>query len=164
MLRSADIAGPFALVLDSPIGAVGVRVVAGRLTHIELLYNMAAPPLHRTSDPTALRARAQLRRYFADPGAGFSLPLGGCGTAFQRRVWKALQAIPAGETVTYGELAGRLGSSARAVGGACRSNPLPIVVPCHRVVARTGVGGFAGDQGGPKVEAKRWLLSHERRL
>lgn len=164
MLRSADTAGPFALVLDSPIGAVGVRVVAGRLTQIVLLYDMDASPLHRTSDTAALRAGAQLRRYFADPVAGFSLPLGGRGTAFQQRVWKALQAIPVGETVTYGELAGRLGSSARAVGGACRSNPLPIVVPCHRVVARACVGGFAGDLSGPKVETKRWLLAHERRL
>lgn len=160
---SANIASHFALVLDSPIGAVGLRVFAGRLTDIELLYDTPEPQARPVTDPLALRAAAQLSCYFADPRARFSLPLAQRGTPFQRRVWQALQAIPVGETLTYGELARQLKSSARAVGGACRANPLPIVVPCHRVVARADIGGFAGNLAGPEVEAKRWLLAHEQR-
>ncbi len=82
------------------------------------------------------------------------------GSAFQRRVWEALQQIPYGETRTYAELARYIGSSARAVGGALRANPLPIFIPCHRVVAATGLGGYAGaSELGQK--RKRWLLAHE---
>jgi methylated-DNA-[protein]-cysteine S-methyltransferase len=83
------------------------------------------------------------------------------GTPFQRRVWEAMRAIPPGRTRTYGDLAAELGTSPRAIGGACRANPCPIVVPCHRVVGATGLGGFAGDTSGHKVEVKRWLLRHE---
>jgi methylated-DNA-[protein]-cysteine S-methyltransferase len=72
-----------------------------------------------------------------------------------------LRSIPPGRTRTYGELASKLGTSARAVGGACRANPCPVVVPCHRVVAANGLGGFAGDTSGRKLEVKRWLLRHE---
>ncbi len=106
----------------------------------------------------------QLEAYLAGRLARFDLPLQTGGTSFQRRVWSALQAIPAGRQRTYGELAAMLGSSPRAVGGACRANPLPLVVPCHRVVARTGPGGFAGQRGGEQVALKQWLLAHEKRF
>jgi len=90
-----------------------------------------------------------------------NLPIELQGTPFQRRVWKALREIPPGRTITYSELARQLGTGARAVGGACRANPCPIVVPCHRVVAVNGLGGFSGDTSGRKLEIKRWLLRHE---
>ncbi|HEX9181099.1 MAG TPA: methylated-DNA--[protein]-cysteine S-methyltransferase, partial [Burkholderiales bacterium] len=91
------------------------------------------------------------------------LPLRAAGTDHQRRVWSALAAIPVGQTLSYGELAGTIGSSARAVGQACGANPLPLLVPCHRVVARDGgLGGFMGRRDGFALSVKRWLLEHER--
>jgi len=83
------------------------------------------------------------------------------GTAFQRRVWEALTRIPAGQTLTYGELAARLDSGARAVGNACRHNPVSIIVPCHRVVSATGIGGYSGSTGGREIDRKQWLLGRE---
>ena len=102
-----------------------------------------------------------LRRYFETGLWSADTPLQLSGTAFQQRVWRSLLAIPAGDVVTYGELAGELKSSARAVGQACRRNPSPIVVPCHRVVAASGLGGFAGVTAGAMSDIKRWLLHHE---
>lgn len=144
-------------LIETPMGTVGVTVEDGLLTAVDL-------------EPEALESGCgdlpaavldQVAGYFADGSKGFDLPLEPAGTAFQQSVWRALQTIPAGETVTYGQLARRLGTSARAVGGACRANPCPIVVPCHRVVARNGLGGFAGDTSGRKLAVKRWLLRHE---
>ena len=109
--------------------------------------------------PAAIRAA--LARYFRDGRAGLDLPLAPAGTPFQHRVWQALRAIPPGTTRTYGELARELGTSARAIGGACRANPCLIAVPCHRVVAQDGLGGFAGERGGKRLAVKRWLLRHE---
>ncbi len=90
------------------------------------------------------------------------LPLAPAGTAFQRRVWAALRAIPPGETRTYGALAEILGSHARAVAGACRANPWVLLVPCHRAVSSQGLGGFMGATGGWPLVLKRRLLAHER--
>jgi methylated-DNA-[protein]-cysteine S-methyltransferase len=103
----------------------------------------------------------QLNEYFESRATDFDLPLALQGTLFQRRLWAELIRIPFGQTRTYGEIARLLGSSPRAVGQACRANPCPIVVPCHRVVAIKGLGGFAGDTSGRKLAVKRWLLDHE---
>ena len=108
------------------------------------------------------REAVQLERYREDPDAPFDLPLAVEGTPFQRSVWEAMRAIPRGRTRTYGELARERGGEARAVGQACGDNRLPIVIPCHRVVAADGIGGFAHATGGYLLEAKRWLLMHER--
>ncbi|MCU7798444.1 MAG: methylated-DNA--[protein]-cysteine S-methyltransferase [Candidatus Thiodiazotropha sp. (ex Semelilucina semeliformis)] len=105
-----------------------------------------------------------IKDYLADAKRPFNLGLHLGGTPFQHKVWQALQAIPAGETLTYGTLAEHIGSGARAVGNACRANPCPLVVPCHRVVAVNGLGGFAGERHGKKLEIKRWLLRHEAGL
>jgi methylated-DNA-[protein]-cysteine S-methyltransferase len=104
-----------------------------------------------------------LRAYLRDARFHFDLPLAPAPTAFQARVRRGMLRIPAGRTLTYGELARRLASSARAVGGACRGNPLPVVVPCHRVVGANGPGGFMGCVDGAELGVKRWLLEHERR-
>ena len=109
----------------------------------------------------AERAVRQLERYRDDPDVKFDLPLLIEGTEFQRRLWAALCEIPRGRTLTYGELARKLGGEARAVGQACGDNKLPIVIPCHRVVAAAGIGGFSHSTGGYLIEAKRWLLMHE---
>jgi len=90
------------------------------------------------------------------------------GTEFQRKVWQSLQDIPVGEVRTYGSLAKELNSSARAVGNACRQNLFPVIVPCHRVVSASGIGGYAGDtlarQHGQInfLHIKQWLLAHEK--
>ncbi len=115
-------------------------------------------------EPVPLAIRSAVARYFEAGTAGLTLPLAARGTEFQHRVWRALQAIPPGETRTYGDLARQLGTSARAIGGACRANPCLIAVPCHRVIAKDGLGGFAGDVAGRRLAVKRWLLRHEGAL
>ncbi len=95
------------------------------------------------------------------PTPTFDLPLLIEGSELQRGVWDAMRAIPRGRTRTYGDLARELGADARAIGQACGDNKLPIVIPCHRVVAADGIGGFAHSTGGYLLEAKRWLLMHE---
>ncbi len=138
---------------------VAVRTRDERVTDIEYL-----PPSAPLSSPrTSLgeKAARQLEAYLADPDAKFDLPLLIEGTPFQKRLWAALCDIPRGKTLTYGALAKQLGGEARAVGQACGDNRLPIVIPCHRVVAANGIGGFAHATGGYLLEAKRWLLAHE---
>ena len=145
--------------------AVATRDVGGspRVAGIRYL-----PPATETMDPAnelAERAVRQLERYREDPDTRFDLPLLIEGTEFQRRLWAALCEIPRGRTLTYGELARKLGGtdfeSARSVGQACGDNRLPIVIPCHRVVGADGLGGFGHSTGGYLLEAKRWLLMHE---
>lgn len=104
----------------------------------------------------------QLLSYFEKAHSQWTFDITRQGTAFQQRVWRCLQSIPMGETRTYGQLAKELNSSARAVGNACRANPFLLVVPCHRVVKQSGLGGFAGKLDGEAVEIKQWLLDHEK--
>lgn len=112
-----------------------------------------------TETPLLEAARQQLEDYFAGQRQDFALPLAPHGTAFQQKVWTAMAAIPYGQTRTYGQLAGLLGTAPRAVGGACGRNPLPIIVPCHRVLAAQGrLGGYSGLDG---LESKRFLLTLE---
>lgn len=147
-------------VMEAPMGPVGLTWESGVLTGVDL-----EPEDTDGEDLEIPEAIArQLDAYFKDGSLTFDLKLESGGTAFQRRVWNALREIPPGRTVTYGDLSRQLGTSARAVGGACRANPCPIVVPCHRVVATNGLGGFAGDTSGRKLDVKRWLLRHEGAL
>jgi methylated-DNA-[protein]-cysteine S-methyltransferase len=145
-------------LIDTPLGSIGLTCELGILTALDLEPAIAPD---RGQDPAPLAVTRQLADYFADGRRGFDLPLALSGTPFQLRVWSAMRAIPPGATRTYGELARELGSSPRAVGQACRSNPCPIVVPCHRVVGVRGLGGFAGYRSGRRVAVKRWLLRHE---
>ena len=146
-------------VVEFPKMKVAVATREGRVAGIRYL------PLTETSkDPEnelAERAVRQLERNRGDADAKFDLPLLVEGTEFQRRVWDAMCAIPRGRTLTYGELARKLDADARAVGQACGDNKLPIVIPCHRVVAASGIGGFSHSTGGYLLEVKRWLLMHE---
>lgn len=138
---------------------VAVATRDGRVSAIRYL-----PPATETKAPEnelAERAARQLERYREDPDAKFDLPLWIEGTDFQRRVWDVMCTIPRGRTLTYGEVARQLDGEARAVGQACGDNRLPIVIPCHRVVAADGIGGFSHSTGGYLIEAKRWLLMHE---
>ena len=103
----------------------------------------------------------QLKNYFSSaiPFSGVSLAPD--GTSFQKSVWKELSKIPLSETRTYGDIARKLNSSPRAVGNACRKNPVAIIIPCHRVISAKGIGGYAGETEGKEILLKRWLLNHE---
>jgi len=111
--------------------------------------------------PLLSEAARQLEAYFAGGRTDFDLPLAAAGTVFDRRVWAAMRAIPYGETRTYGDLAHLTDSGPRAVGRACGRNPIPVIVPCHRILARGGLGGYSGGAGLP---TKQWLLTLEGRL
>lgn len=154
-------AAEFDAVLKTPFGALGVRTEAGAIAEIRFLP--PGTPGQKPANALTERACAQLAAWLSDPGAGFDLPLKAAGTDFQRRVWRAIAAIPKGRTLTYGEIARQLKSAPRAVGQACGRNPYPLLVPCHRVVAADGgPGGFAGASRGWLLDTKRWLLAHER--
>jgi methylated-DNA-[protein]-cysteine S-methyltransferase len=149
-------------VVATPAGRL--RLVAGTDGLRRVEWDDAADAVADSGPPSALLAQADaaLVAYFADPRADLAgIPLAAAGTRFQRRVWQALLAIPVGEVRTYGELARQLGSSPRAVGGAAGANPWPVVVPCHRLVASHGIGGYGGATRGRGVAIKRWLLAHE---
>ncbi len=145
--------------LSSPLGPLVLLTAARYLTGIR--FQTAGSSAVHDLNGIARRVGEQLQRYFSDPAWVFDLPLDLQGTDFQRTVWEQLQRIPAGTSTTYGQLAQALNTSPRAVGNACRANPCPIVVPCHRVVAAGGVGGYAGRTGGRPLAVKRWLLEHE---
>ena len=146
--------------MRAPFAVLGIRTGQGAVTGIDYL-----PRSERVQAPTdvvAVRACRQIERYLADPQFRFSLPLAPAGTLFRRRVWDTLAEIPVGESRTYGELARRLHTAPRAVGGACGANPIALVIPCHRVVSSQGaLGGFMGATEGEPIAIKRWLLEHE---
>ena len=147
-------------VIASPLGRIGVVVDAdGALCCLDVVGD--THPLQQPKADSVRRVALALAAYFDNPGLRFDLPLAPAGTAYQRRVWAELTRIPAGETCSYGDLAGLIDSAPRAVGQACRRNPIPIVVPCHRVIGRQGVGGYSGAVSGPQLDIKRWLLRHE---
>lgn len=142
------------LTLASPLGPLTVFEDDGVIVAIEF---GRAPGGDET--PLLDEARRQLDAYFDGRLQDFSLSLAPAGSAFQQTVWKAIAAIPYGKTRTYGELAIQLRSAARAVGGACGRNPIPIVIPCHRVVG--AAGRLTGYSGGEGTDTKRALLALE---
>ncbi|MGC9163191.1 MAG: methylated-DNA--[protein]-cysteine S-methyltransferase [Thiomonas sp.] len=153
----------FDAVIALPFGRLGMICSDQEVLRLDYL-----PPDAPLKPPTQAQCRAvaaQLQAYCEDPGFVFDLPLAAVGTAFQRRVWALLRQIPPGCTRSYGDAARQLHSAARAVGQACAANPFAPVVPCHRIVARRGLGGFAHStaEDGYLLGIKRWLLTHERR-
>jgi methylated-DNA-[protein]-cysteine S-methyltransferase len=150
----------FNAVIDAPFGKVGIRTDASVVR--EIVYLPDSMKSVAPDTPLAKRAAQQIERYFERASAPFDLPLADIGTAFQHRVWDAISAIPPGIVLTYGQVAKQIGSAPRAVGQACGANYFPLVIPCHRVVASGGIGGFANhDDDGYFLQVKRWLLAHE---
>ncbi len=145
--------------LPAPFGVIGIRASGQVLQRIEYLPRGAATLSPRNA--LAERVCKQLERYFDDPAWRFDLPYRLEGTEFQQRVWRAINAIASGSTLTYRDLALQIHSAPRAVGGACGANRLPLVIPCHRVVAVGGLGGFMHARGGAPLMIKQWLLNHE---
>lgn len=153
---------PFAAVVSAPGFALGVTTdeAEGVVTGIRFLPPTTALMIAQT--PLAAKAVFQLCAWLKDTRFVFDLPMRAQGTEFQQRVWDQIRQIPPGETRTYDQLARALDTSPRPVGGACGANPLPVLVPCHRVVASDGsLGGFAHERDGFFLEVKRWLLRHE---
>ena len=145
--------------MASPLGGLLLEEEEGALVRLRIGGAPAAPPAGAAPTPLLREAAAQLEAYFARDRRGFDLPLAPAGGGpFERQVWQALTEIPYGATETYGSLARRIGGVARAVGQACGANPLPILVPCHRVLAAGGSGGFSAPGG---VDTKYRLLALE---
>ena len=142
-----------ALTIESPVGTLTIAEQEGAIVAIGW-----GGERRRDKTPLLLEAERQLAAYFTGRLSRFDLPLAPAGSAFEGRVWRAMQRIPYGETRRYGELAHDIGSAPRPVGGACGRNPIPIVIPCHRVLARAGLGGYSGAGG---LATKRALLALE---
>jgi methylated-DNA-[protein]-cysteine S-methyltransferase len=156
---SYDVRMKFQAIISAPFGKLGIRCSDTDLLGIEFL-----PGKTKTQSPVGEMAKAicaELEAYLADAKHEIDLPFELDGTHHQCNVWQAMLAIPCGQTLSYGELAKKIGSSAQAVGQACGSNPIPVVVPCHRVVGKTGLGGFMKHADGESLDIKRWLLAHE---
>ena len=147
------------VVIEFPKMKVGVATREGRV--VEIKYLPPSVPALTAKNSLAESAARQLERYRTDPDMRFDFPVLIEGTPLQRAVWDAMCAIPRGRTRTYGDIARELGADARDIGQACGDNRLPIVIPCHRVVAANGLGGFAHATSGYLIEVKRWLLAHE---
>jgi methylated-DNA-[protein]-cysteine S-methyltransferase len=151
----------FSAIVEAPFGAIGIRTELGvvrELVYLPPQFDEKAP-----ADALSERAAQQVERYLADADFRFDLPLAEAGTAFQRKVWDVISSIPRGDVLTYGEVAKIIRSAPRAVGQACGANWFPLVIPCHRVTATGGLGGFSNhdDETGFHLGIKRWLLRHE---
>ena len=142
----------FEHAVDSPLGPLTLIADGVGITALEWREG------RRDGTPVLEQAAAQLAEYFAGKRQDFTVPIRLTCSDFQRTVCAAMSAIPFGETRTYGDLAQQLGVPAQAIGQACGGNPLPILIPCHRVLGASGLGGYSGDGG---VETKVWLLRHE---
>ena len=152
----------FSAVVESTFGAIGIRTESGVVR--ELVYLPATFHEKAPTDALAERTAHQIERYLSDADFRFDLPLAPVGSEFQQKVWKAISGIPRGTVLTYGDIARHIRSAPRAVGQACGANWFPLVIPCHRVTAAGGLGGFGNtdDEAGFHLGIKRWLLAHEK--
>lgn len=146
--------------LPVPFGMLGIHCEANTLIGIDFLKPDIPP--QPADQAFALEVCKQLQAYFINPDFHFNLPLKLCSTAHQTKVWQAISAIPPGQTRNYSDLAILLKSSPRAIGQACGANPIPIIIPCHRVVSKSGIGGFMHQHNGDALNIKHWLLTHEK--
>ncbi len=147
---------------NSPIGLLRLTATPTHLLRIEFVEAINPPPEEPTENPIIQTALTQLSEYFKGERQTFSVPFQLQGTPFQQRVWQGLLTIPYGQTLSYGELAQRIGAprAYRAVGNANRLNPIPIIVPCHRVIQANGqLGGYASG-----VHIKQFLLTLEQQF
>ena len=144
------------LSLHTPLGEVTISEDGGAIVALDWGRGR-----DQEATPLLCQARDQLQEYFDGKRMSFDLPLAPEGSNFQKRVWAALCAIPSGETRSYAAIARTIGSAPRAVGGANGANPIPLFIPCHRVIAADGsLGGYSGGDG---PATKRYLLDHESR-
>lgn len=142
-----------------PEFSLGIRCDHQAVTGADFLPENAAEVL--PVNPLAQQIAVRIAAYLCDSRTIFDFPMRLSGTPFQRKVWQQIALIPAGQVISYAELARRVDSGARAVANACGANPVPLLIPCHRVVARHGLGGFMQGAHSDALAIKRWLLMHE---
>lgn len=155
----------YSIIMPTPLPGdhrVGVMIDTQGITHLDFLPGNT--PLRSGETAFERRIERLLANYFQNSSSTADIPLHPHGTPYQQRVWQIMKKIPAGVTAHYGELAKKLASSPRAVAAACRANPIPILIPCHRVVAKEGLGGYMGETEGEAIMIKYWLLHHEGAL
>lgn len=150
------------ITYQAPISKLKIEIANEELVALDYISTQIAIKTPKTKLGKSIFQ--QLDCYFKNPKFEFSLPIHLQGTHFQKAVWALLQQIPPGSTRTYGDLAKQLKSSPRAVGNACRANPIAIIVPCHRVVGKDNMGGYGGATTGMKMDKKLRLLQHESAL
>ena len=152
--------------MRAPFGGLAIRteIVDKSLMITQIQYLNQIDTVSRPLNELAKNAKEQIECYFENPHFLFDLPIKTQGSAFQQRVWSSIQSIPVGHTLTYGELATQIRSGPRAIGGACGANYYPLIIPCHRVLSKAGIGGFMGEGAGPYLRIKHWLLSHENAI
>jgi methylated-DNA-[protein]-cysteine S-methyltransferase len=153
-------------LIDAPFGVIAIAMQGNQLGIDLLLESPSQEQLQQyhpevIKNPIVKQAYEQVQQYLKQPTTQFSTSLHQQqGTAFQQRVWQVIADIPVGQTATYGQIAKEIGSGPRAVANACGANNIPLIIPCHRVVAQNDIGGFMqGNENG--LQIKRWLLAHE---
>ena len=142
-------------IIQTPIGKLGISTIGQLLTRFDFLTDGRA--LIAPNEEIVASIVSQLNQYFQYPNFEFNIPYQLQGTPFQNRVWQTLSKLPKQKTISYGTLAKKLKTGARAIGNACRANPLPVLIPCHRVIAQGNLGGYMGKE----IAIKKWLLNHE---
>jgi methylated-DNA-[protein]-cysteine S-methyltransferase len=161
VIRKPEVTVDYQAKLAAPFAVLGIRIEEDWLTDIE--YLPLDTPTLAPATSLAREVCDQLQAYLADPDFIFDLSLHIGGTIHQKRVWRAIQDIPSGKTRSYADIATQLHSAPRAIGQACGANRLPVVIPCHRVIAKSGgLGGFMNASDGVPLDIKRWLLRHEQ--
>ncbi len=146
------------VIINVPFGAVGVNIQNECVTKISLFSTQQT--MNNVLGSCAQNVKQQFSQYFQNADVKINIPFKFVGTPFQQRVWEAISAIPIGQVMTYTELAREVGSRPRAVANACGANKLLLLIPCHRVVAKNGLGVFM--QSVPDgMKIKEWLLAHE---
>lgn len=156
----------FHSIIAAPFGELGIKLDLQREALCRIEFLLPGKDLSTNTSnlnlPLIKEITAQLQQYFINPAFTFHIPLHFEGTHLYQKIWNKMQEISMGTTVTYGNLAAQIDTSPRVIGNACRKNPIPLIVPCHRVVAANGIGGFAGEKKGTMLSIKEWLLNHER--
>jgi methylated-DNA-[protein]-cysteine S-methyltransferase len=161
-LRMHTTSDGFQARIAAPFGVIGVRTAGEKL--VEIVYLPAGAATLAPVTVFAARVCDEIEAYLDDAAHCFDLPFEYAGSPFQIRVWRVVRSIPSGSTMTYSVVARRVHSAPRPVGMACGANRIPLVIPCHRVVASHGIGGFMHATRGPAIRVKRWLLEHEGAL
>jgi len=146
-------------VLPSPIGKLGLVISGKGIQRLSYINDQVEVMLPKRG--LAVATYKQINEYFQLIRTEFDLPIDIQGTQFQKRVWSRVSMIGYGDSLTYGDIAASIDSGPRAVGNACRNNPIPIIIPCHRVVKKSGMGGYCGSLVGVEIQQKDWLLRHE---
>lgn len=148
MLKSSS----FTCSFETPVGVLSLWITNGKLISLNILSNKTQTNM--PSDEVSLHLKNQLLNYFQNSRHKFDIEISLIGTKFQLKVWEELVKINIGQTISYGELAKKINSHPRAVAQACKRNPIPIIIPCHRVVAKQGLGGYNGATDGAMIDLK----------